>query len=214
MRRFIARRALRRVNEIRQSLSLEPIEVLPVGDRTQAGSCVLANALPGGNVASRIEVKGKSYKHSFWSMIFIRMFDFGLYPVFNSNSLLLSTSEGKRRRMCETRFQTVQRKRAEKRDKASEEIVTQLRASEEATFKLRQRVESLSASLTEVRQSSELALEAERKISDRLETRLADQRRESAQRIAELNHESVSDSKPKVEPLVEDWPEVEPQPIS
>lgn len=200
MRRLIARRALKRVNDIRRNLRLEPIEVLPVGNRGQAGSCVLANALPGGSVGQVIGVQGRYYPHSPASYIFIRMFDMGLYPAFNSVGYWRAT-EGKRRRMCETRFQTIQRKRAQKHDKAAKEIVTQLRESEEQTYRIRQQLEAALA--REEKAKNDIA--TERKISERLEKRLADQRRESAQRIAELEHESIpSAPESKPEPLVDE----------
>lgn len=185
MRRFVARRALKRVNEIRSREKLEPIEVLPVGAPRSARSCVLANALPGGVVARRIETRRGSYSHSFCSRLFIAWFDMGLYPAFSSYGLW--GSEGKRRRMCETRWQTVQRKRAAKQDQAAKKVVAELRESEEKTFQIRQQLEAAIA--REEQGKAELA--TERKISERLEKRLADQRRESAQRIAELEHESI-----------------------
>lgn len=188
MRRLIAHRALKRVNVIRAKIGYKPIEVLPVGDRQRARSCVLANALPGGSVGERIEAGGQIYPHSFSSLLFIQLFDLGLYPVFESRSAF--TSEGKRRRMCETRLQTVQRRYAEKKSNAAKEVVNQLRTSEEETFRIRQQLEGALARETKAKGQYEKDITVEREISARLEKRLDDTRRTLNQRITELELES------------------------
>lgn len=84
MGRFIAWRALRRLNRVRtHHLGLEPVPELPKGVPSRSDSCVLAAALPRCYVTGKgIEDKenGRVYAHSIFSAMFICLFDMGRYP--------------------------------------------------------------------------------------------------------------------------------------